>query len=76
MMRYRIDAKNALGVWEPGAVVFDLRTTSLRDLYDDAQRLACEIGCETRVVVVTTIEWVTVEQVKVFGDVAEPVAES
>jgi hypothetical protein len=75
-MHYRIDAKNALGVWEPGAVVFDLRITPLEEVYGYAQQLACDNGCDTRVVVVTTIEWTTVEQVKVFSGVAEAAPES
>ncbi len=70
-MKYRIDTLNPVtGVWEPGSVVFDLRTTSLADIYADAQRLACDMGCDTRVVVVTTIEWITVEPIRVFGGVA------
>ena len=75
-MRYRIDSQPpGSDIWEPGAGRFDL-STPLRVVYGDAQQLRRETGCNTRIVVVTTIEWVTIEQIKVFSDGAEPVAES
>ena len=72
-MRFRIDTQPpGSDIWEPGAGRFDL-STPLRVVYGDAQQLRRETGCNTRVVVVTVVEWERIEIVKVFDDVAEPV---